>query len=32
MLMDFVVVGNPGNSFDPATNSGKVEYAFEIGK
>lgn len=30
--MEFVLVGDPGNSIDPTTNSGKVDYVFEIGK
>lgn len=30
--MEFVLVGDPGNSGDPTTNTGKVDYIFEIAK
>lgn len=29
---DFVTIGNPGNTADPATGYGAVNYAYEIGK
>lgn len=31
-MLKFVVVDNPGNPVDLTTNSGKVDYVFEIGK
>ena len=31
-VMEFVFVDNPENPADPITNSGKVDYVFEIGK
>jgi formylglycine-generating enzyme len=30
--MEFVIVDNPGNSADPITQSGKVDYIFQMGK